>query len=52
MFVYGGACLRLFVHTCGRWCMCVRLFALVWVICGVFLCENLGVFACTFVRFL
>ena len=47
--VYGGACLRLFVHTYGRWCMCVRFL----VICGVcVLCVYLCVFACTFVRVL
>ena len=50
--VYGGACLGLFVHTYGRWCMCVRLLALVWVICGVCLCVYLCVFAKTFVRVL
>ena len=46
--VYGGACLRLFVHTYGRWC----LRAFFGVLCGVCLCVYLCVFACTFVRVL
>ena len=52
MCVYGGACLRLFVHTYGRWCMCVRLFVGVRLGDGVCLCVYLCVFACTFVRVL